>query len=513
MKNFSFGPALRSLWLVGATLALLSGAQAQRPAGGTLITPELQRNLNARAALNTNLVIQSPSILAARGALGTDKLNQVVTVRGFYYDGSIPMIVDSIERVQCDMMMPPQSYVPLAAPLPNLRNGDEVGVTGRMVAPSAAGLKLLNEASVLKLESEPNQAVQKFQPRSDALANFDPKILRQVPNINTGGILQNLPIPGKTKGNASTTTPAPEPKKPLPTVKYAVLLVGGGDNANNHPRYWNDLKTMYLILQKYGYDPQNITVIYAGGVGRDGSMPVNYSATRDNIKAVFANLGAKMTDSDTLYLMINDHGGGFLAQKAGDYTPGNYGGVLDTTNSVGAQISESQYDLDLNGNGTKTDLVHIRSTVVLWGESMSDGEFKTALAPIKKYRLMMIQMKQCFSGGFADALRASKRVVMSSCGPNEVSWATSNAQYGAFTYAYFSALAGHTPDGAKIDGNSTPNADLDNTWGVTLGEAWNFALAHDSKPEHGLYSENGAPPNNSSMPNAVQGNLGNHTSL
>ena len=69
--------------------------------------------LRRRFLLNTKVVVKSPSILAARGIQSPQKLNQLVTVRGFYYEGSIPMVVDDIERVQCDMMMPAETYVPL----------------------------------------------------------------------------------------------------------------------------------------------------------------------------------------------------------------------------------------------------------------------------------------------------------------------------------------------------------------------------------------------------------------
>lgn len=451
-----------------------AGAQSQ---GAQPLTGLLLQQMALRSSVNADLRLKSPSISDARGALGTAKLGQLVTVRGYYYDGSIPMVVDSIERTQCDMMMPAPSYVPLASRLTTLKNGDEVSIKGRLVAPVTAGIRLENEESVLRLEGDEKSNVQVIQPLGKEL-------------LRVGNNLQ-FRIPGLIK---------------LAPTKYAVLIIGGGNEANNHLRYWNDLKTMYAILKSRGYDKSHITVIYANGVARDNSVPVDFSASKANINTVFKNLGEKIGGLDDLYVMINDHGGGFLAQSSGGYGPGSYGGILDTSNSIGTGWSEKTYNLDLNYDGDKNDTVYFHNTVSLWGELMTDTEFAAALDQVKNYKTEMIQMKQCFSGGFTRALRGPKRVVMSSAGPNELSWAHSSGNYGEFTYHYFTALTGKVPDG-----DTTANADANGDGKISMLEAWNYARTKDSKPETGWYADTDSTPATGNMPGGGQGVLGGKT--
>ncbi len=424
--------------------------------------------------INAPLRVSSSSILRLRGLQGVTQLSKIVTVRGYYYDGSIPMIVDNIRRTQMDMIMPVESYIPLARRVPMLRSGDHVSIIGRLVTPAAAGLNLRNEPSVLRIEGAPSASVRVIKP---AL-----KIMSLMPS--------RFRIPSNFK---------------LLPRKYAVLMAGGYDEANNHIRYWNDLSTMYQILRARGYAASHITVLYADGNAKDNSMPVDYSATADNVRTVFNNLGAKMNNLDDLYLMLNDHGGGFLDHEDGGDPPGNYGGVLDPSNSDGKAISEADYGLDLNGNGTTNDVVHFHNTVLLWGDSMTDVDFSNALSAISRYHEMKIQMKQCFCGGFAYALAAPKRVVMASAGPNEVSWAYGNGQYGEFTYWYFSALTGQTPDGAAVDPDvigesqaATLHADLNGDGQVSLLEAYKFARYRDKKTLNSIetpyYTDNGNAP-------------------
>ena len=465
-----------------AALTLAAGvstAQAQiqpiRPGGG-IVQPlggQLLQQMAMRASINANLLLKSPSISAARGPLGTAQLGQLVTVQGFYYDGSVPMIVDDIDRTRCDMMMPAPSYVPLAARVENLRNGDEVSIKGRLVAPATAGVRFVDEPSVLSLEGDAKADVQVVRPRGREMMKVTPNTFR-IPN--------NIFV------------------KP---TKYAVLIIGGGNEANNHIRYWNDLKTMYAILRGRGYSKSNITVIYANGTARDNSVPVDFSASKANINTVFKNLGDKMGVADDLYIMINDHGGGFLSKQVGSYSPGTYGAILDTGNSIGTAWSEKTYNLDLNYDGDKNDMVHFHNTVCLWGELMTDTEFAAALDQVKNYNTEMIQMKQCFSGGFTRALSAPKRVVMSSAAPDEVSWSNASATYGEFTYHYFTALTGKIPDG-----DTTANADANGDGKISMLEAWNYARTKDSQPETGWYADTATTPATGDMPGGGQGVLG-----
>ena len=233
---------------------------------------------------------------------------------------------------------------------------------------------------------------------------------------------------------------------------------------------------------------------------------------------VFQLLGNKMTAKDELYVMMDDHGGGFLAKDSGYYKAGNHGGVLDAGNTIGSAWDEKAFGLDLNGNGSKTDIVHFHNTLCLWNETMTEEEFAAALEQVKFYRLMTIQMNQCFSGGFTQFLRNNKRIVMSSAGANELSWAHSSVDdshhrsYCEFLYWYCSAFMGITLD-SWVGANSVKqylpaNADANGDKQISVLEAWNFACKNNQMPETGLYADTPAFPVSGPMPASGQGSLG-----
>ena len=198
----------------------------------------------------------------------------------------------------------------------------------------------------------------------------------------------------------------------------------------------------------------------------------------------------------------------FWGQQSGSHGPGSYGAILDASNSVGTGWSEAAFNRDLNYDGDKADTVHFHNTVCLWGELMTDDEFGAALDQVTNVKTVMIQMKQCFSGGFTGRLNRANRVVMSSCSPNEFSWGHTNGNYGSFTYYYFAALTGSSPDGADIGASASVNADANGDGMVSLAEAWNFAKAKNPAPETALYADTGAAPLSGAMPSGGQGALG-----
>ncbi|MGQ9510169.1 MAG: hypothetical protein ACUVTN_12385, partial [Thermodesulfobacteriota bacterium] len=187
------------------------------------------------------------SIQKVRGPQMMTFFNKQITIEGFYYDGSIPMVIDDIKRVYVDTPLPPDSYVPIVGPKPaGLKSGDKISLTGMLLKPT---------------------------PQDHPSVQREPVILR----IER---LEQLKI---LKPSSISFRPFPEFRPYQPPVdlpdRYAVLIAGGWNPANNHIRYWNDLKTMYNILRSNGYAAQRIYVIYADGVPRDSSMPVHYSAT------------------------------------------------------------------------------------------------------------------------------------------------------------------------------------------------------------------------------------------
>ncbi|RYG68180.1 hypothetical protein EON80_12190, partial [bacterium] len=291
-------------------------APVQRPPTGPVIkqvpkveladsltfNPTLTGQIKPNFPINAKIVLKSPSILKARGAQSATLLNEDVTVTGFYYDGSIPMVIDDMERTRVDMILPPESYIPLSSKVSSLRNGDEVSLTGRLIDPARSGLRLPGEKSALQIGAD--VTIRKVKPAASRWKRLDSAALTRIPNLTN-----------KLSDGVKS--------------KYAVIISGGADAANNHIRYWNCVKTMYSILTNSGYKAENIKVIYADGSGRDNSAPVHFSATRAHIWSVFKDIAGKMDAGDDLFVMINDHGGGFLTRDIGTYKVGNYGGVVD----------------------------------------------------------------------------------------------------------------------------------------------------------------------------------------
>jgi len=385
--------------------------------------------IQLRAPLAVGNLVRGP--LVARQALRSPALllniNKQLTIEGFYYDGSIPMIINDMSLLQEDGLLPPDSYVPIVGVRPTgIKWGDRLSLTGILERPTGV---LSREPAVIRINNAANIRI------------VTPTAIRFRSNIRI--------IPG------AIIAAIAELKAP-----YAVLIAGGATMADNHIRYWNDLSAMYSILRSKGYPASHITVIYAGGIAKDGSMPVNYSATKANIATAFTNIASRTSTDNDVYIMLNDHGS------------------------------------SLSGGHTG---------LCLWYETMSDSEFATQVNKITSCKHMLIQTKQCFSGGFVDDLTKPNRVVMSSSTAGQVSWAKSTLDFGEFTYWYMSALKG-----SFVDGAGPVNADTSGDGKVSIMEAWNYARAHDGANEIPQYEDNGtlSCASGGSMPRSGEGALG-----
>jgi len=353
---------------------------------------------------------KSQAIMNLRTAEGVKRLlGKQVDLDGFYYEGSIPMVLDDIRRVQVDMVMPPDSYVPIIGRLKGVKNGDRISMKKvKLDRPTKSDPAYLHgEGTAVRLA--PDTIYTMVQP-----STYQFSILERFPYQIIPGVVA------------------------LPKY-YAVLIAGGANEANNHVRYWNDLKTMYTILRNAGYPAANIYVIYANGVGRDASMPVNFAASPANITNVFNQLAGKMRSGDTLYIMTNDHGG--------------------------------------------------PSSLNLWYSTISAAAFAAEVNKVVNYDKMIVQMKQCYSGSFVPPLTGPRRTVMSSSSATELSWAHSSLNFGEFTYWYFAALTGNKPDGS-----GAVNADVNKDAKISILEAYNYARSHDTRPETPHFEDNGVAP-------------------
>ncbi|MCF0206909.1 MAG: hypothetical protein HUK15_05725, partial [Bacteroidales bacterium] len=254
----------------------------------------------------------------------------------------------------------------------------------------------------------------------------------------------------------------------LNTLKhnYAVIISGGGSCHYNYERYWYNCAALYTILvNKFGYDKDKVYVIMSDGTSPgndrhlianptrmqeiydsspldldgDGIDDIQYAATKTSISNVFDTLSSIISAEDDVFIFTTDHG--------------------DTINN--------QYVLNLWNNETLTSL-----------------EFASEVNKINKAKAINILLEQCFSGGFLPILCGDNRVVMSACSNYEVSYPMQNYLYDEFCYHWFSAMNGETPSGTLVD------ADINNDGYVSFKEAFDYAVAEDTKPEHPLYCSN-----------------------
>lgn len=205
----------------------------------------------------------------------TKNLNHQIIIEGFYYDGSVPMVINDMSLLQKNQMLPTDSYMPIVGLKPsNIKWGDRISITGTIERPTGA---LIKESAVLRVTAPANIRVV-----TPSATRFQSPI-----KINLGAI----------------RVIAADLKAP-----YAVLIAGGINPSNNHIRYWNDLKAMYNILLTKGYPAGHITVLFADGVAKDGGMPVNAPATKASIAATFSSLATKVSANNDVYIMTTDHG-------------------------------------------------------------------------------------------------------------------------------------------------------------------------------------------------------------
>lgn len=387
------------------------------------------------------------------------KLNKEITIEGYYYDGSIPMVVENMELVGIDAPMPPDQYVALTGPIPpSFKAGAKVRLTGQVEKPTVEALE--GESVAIRVGRAEHTAVLQVAPA-------ELNLLRDL------SALKPPVLP--------TARPA-VPKAPSVAKRYALLIGGGANPANNHIRYWRDLFQMYRVMLSAGFEPADIRVAYASGVPRTSGMPVNYPATLKGIRAAFSYFVPRVKAADNLYIFVCGQG-----DKAAP-------GMAGPTHVYWA-----------------------------WGKGpLSPAAFAYQVKRITTYKRMVIHMTQAYSGGFiTQPLRGPKRVIVTSASADVLSWAHPSLSYGNFNYWYLSALAGRL-----LIGGAPVNADANGDGQVSIAEAYNFTLPRpggttaagfaippisDQMPQ---VEDNGAPPSRfGPLPGAGEGFLAAQTRL
>jgi outer membrane protein assembly factor BamB len=190
---------------------------------------------------------------------------------------------------------------------------------------------------------------------------------------------------------------------------HALLISGGYNRDMNRYSYYDDIATMYYILNTtYCYPPENITVLLSDGtdpaediyayldfdttpptpvyrnsdpdLNGDGVSEVNGPATRENVLNNLTSLRDTLTEQDNLFIFTTNHGGN-------DTVPGS--------NEARLWLWNKEY---------------------VW-----DHEFMKAMEGIRAKNITMV-MEQCFGGGFIDDFAASPtRVIATAANADESS--------------------------------------------------------------------------------------------
>jgi hypothetical protein len=242
----------------------------------------------------------------------------------------------------------------------------------------------------------------------------------------------------------------------LTPTKYALLYSGGINEDKAYQRYWNDIALYHAVLTwVYGYDPDNIVVVYKDGVPENGFAPVHYAATPSGLSDAFAELGSKMDFTDEFFLFMTNHGG--TTSDQGSPTPDDEDSPLDGTDECAFYFGQNSIPYD--------------------------EDFAMAVNSLPFARMICV-MEQCFSGGFIHDLRGPNRVIVSAASEVEVSFG--GTQFDDFVMLFASALVGtHQVDGTPVD------ADLNDDGDVSVYEAFHWARANDTQDEHPQYEDSG----------------------
>ncbi len=126
----------RNLHLLCALSAVGLFSTAQTPGPEAVPPPVGVHPMKALAKIRTPELLQH--------------LNKKATIEGYFYDGSIPMLVDDFEKIRINSLLTPDSYIPLVGHKLKLKWGDHVKVTGRL---ESGKPPLEHEQAVLRVKA------------------------------------------------------------------------------------------------------------------------------------------------------------------------------------------------------------------------------------------------------------------------------------------------------------------------------------------------------------------------
>lgn len=235
----------------------------------------------------------------------------------------------------------------------------------------------------------------------------------------------------------------------LTSRRYAILFSGASNG-----RHVNDIEFLYrTLIDVYGYNPADIFVLNhdgtinynqmswetapADGFGPDGSawrITVNGQGNRTDFQAVVAQIAAKITSNDCLFIHTNNHGG------------------WNSTQNDGYLCTE--------------------------GARFYAADFGTDLATLPPIKNLLVNMEQCHAGSFMQPVMnnstASKTVFQAA-----VPWDENSAggwPFDPWAEMWISAMAGVRGDGSALA--VSPDDSLDNL--ISSWEAHDYAIGIDN---------------------------------
>ncbi len=183
-------------------------------------------------------------------------LGQTVSVIAFTTDDEQGLLVDDWERFQVDSPLPADTWMWLGGtPIDFLdQGGAEIIATG-----------------TLDLEDTPSGTDLRLD-----IVTYE-VITAPYPNTPWAPINWNIPAD-------------------CDSCQFGVLISGGLNAHDNHPRYWNNLADVYCMKRGEGYCPENLDVLYYRGTRRGNQIPsANVdTCTAAKIKASLAEAAAKI---------------------------------------------------------------------------------------------------------------------------------------------------------------------------------------------------------------------------
>lgn len=258
----------------------------------------------------------------------------------------------------------------------------------------------------------------------------------QIPDIHLWKIGDPSQTPAFAAEQYITDITVPKRNIPAESKQYAIIISGGVNRSNNHPRYWNNCSYMYRVLRNHFNVPaSNIFVAFSNGNTDEPDMANDYRSSRDldgdgisdiycpattaAVKSLFAKMATILRPDDHLFIFVTDHGS---AAK--------------------------------DSRGT---------AICMWGaqQYLYASEFRSLLDNINCASKNIV-MAQCYSGGFVDKMKgAQNTVIASSCRGDEQNWST----------LYYAPFLKHWIDALWSD---IPNADTNGDGITSMSEAFTY---------------------------------------